>query len=355
MVPERIENFRKVIADKDVDAMLVVNPENRYYLSGFTGSSGALLIGKNEAYLLTDFRYAGQAEQQAPHFKIRLFKDDYYEVISELIKHEGWNNLGIESKHVSCHYHGQLQEKLKIKLVLLEGSTEILRKIKDKSEIEELRRGAKILDLAYKWLLKELRPGKVERDLAVELEIYLLRQGAERPSFSFIVASGERSSMPHGVASEKIMRKGELVTVDFGAVFNKYATDMTRTFALGNVDQRHKEIYDIVKRAQETAAKSVKPGITAWGADKIARDIIEEAGYVKYFGHGLGHGIGLETHEQPSLNPKCEMILEPGMVITIEPGIYIPEWGGVRIEDMVLVTERGAERLTESSRELVII
>ncbi len=355
MIPERIEHFRQVLAGKDVDVMLVVNPENRYYLSGFTGTSGALLISNKKAYLLTDFRYAGQAEQQAPHFKIKLFKDNYYEVISELIKSEGWNSLGIESKHISCHYHDQLKEKLKLKLVMLEESVEILRRIKDKSEIEELRLGAKKLDLAYKWLLEELRPGMVERDLAIELEIFLLRQGAERPSFSFIVASGERGSMPHGVASDKIMQNGELVTIDFGLVFNKYATDMTRTFALGNVDQRQQEIYDIVKRAQKAAAESVKPGITARDADKIARDIIEEVGYGEFFGHGLGHGVGLETHEQPSLNRKSEMILEPGMVITIEPGIYIPGWGGVRIEDMVLVTESGAERLTESSRELVII
>ncbi|MFU8795378.1 MAG: M24 family metallopeptidase [Dethiobacteria bacterium] len=355
MIPERIERLRAIIAEHNLDAMLIVNPENRYYLSGFTGTSGALLINLNKAYLLTDFRYAVQAKEQAADYEIILFRDHYYEAINDLISSEGWEKIGIESRHLSCHNLDILKEKLPAQLIQVEESVEKLRRVKSTDEIEQLREGAKKLDLAYKWLLEEIKPGRIERELAVELEIFLLRQGAERTSFTFIVASGLRGSMPHGVASEKAIGQGELVTIDFGSVFNKYATDMTRTVAIGAVDERLKEIYDIVRHAQEKGFQSIKPGITAKDADSAARVIIEEAGYGEFFGHGLGHGIGLETHEQPALNKKNEAVLEPGMVITVEPGIYIPDFGGVRIEDMVLVTETGAERLTESTRELIII
>jgi Xaa-Pro aminopeptidase len=355
LIELRLSDFRAMLPEFGVDALMISSPENRFYLSGFTGTAGTLLIGQEEAVLLTDFRYTGQAEQQSPLYKVRRYKDDYHQVLAELIKKAGWSKIGYESKKTSCHDYARLNEKVPVEFVPLEETAEKLRMKKSCEEQEIMLRGAEKLDLAFKWLLEFIKPGMSERELAAEIEIFLLRQGSERPSFSYIVASGERGAMPHGVASEKLMREGELITIDFGAVFEGYATDMTRTVALKNVDQRQKEIYDIVYKAQCEAVTAIKPGLTGRDIDRIARDIITEKGYGEQFGHGLGHSIGLETHESPSLSPKNDTTLQPGMVVTVEPGIYIPEWGGVRIEDMVLVTESGAVRLTQSPRELFII
>ncbi len=355
MIEDRLSGVRAMISELGVDALLVTSTENRLYLSGFTGTTGTLLIGQEKAVLFTDFRYTGQAELQAPLYIVKRYKDDYYQVLAELIKEAGWSKIGYESKNMSCFDYSRLDKKVSVQFIPLEETAERLRMKKSCEEQEIMRRGAKQLDLAFSWLLEVIKPGMSERELAVELEIFLLRQGSERPSFSYIVASGERGAMPHGVASAKLLCEGELVTIDFGAVFEGYATDMTRTVALKKVDQRQKDIYDIVYRAQCEAVAAVKPGLTGKDIDSVARDIITEAGYGEQFGHGLGHSIGLETHEPPALNPKNNTTLQPGMVVTVEPGIYIPGWGGVRIEDMVLVTESGAERLTQSSRELIII
>jgi Xaa-Pro aminopeptidase len=352
---ERLSGVRAMLPDLGVDALLVTSPDNRFYLSGFTGTAGTLLIGQEKAVLFTDFRYTGQAELQAPLYSIRRYKDDYHQVLSELIKEAGWSKIGYESKNMSCFDFSRLDKKISVQFIPLEETAEKLRMIKSCEEQEIMRQGAGKIDLAFSWLLEVIKPGMSERELAVELEIFLLRQGSQRPSFDFIVASGERGALPHGVASEKLMGEGELVTIDFGAFFNGYATDMTRTVALKKIDQRQKDIYDIVYRAQCETVAAVKPGLTGKELDSIARDIITEAGFGEQFGHGLGHSIGLETHEPPALNPKNNTTLQPGMVVTVEPGIYIPGWGGVRIEDMVLVTESGAVRLTQSHRELIII
>ena len=355
MTEERLRAVRAMLSEFGVDALLVTSSENRFYLSGFTGTAGTLLIGQKKAVLLTDFRYTGQAELQAPLFCVRRYKDDYHQVLAELIKEAGWSKIGYESKNLSCFDYSRFEEKISVQFIPLEETAEKLRMEKSCQEQEIMRRGAEKLDLAFSWLLEVIKPGMSERELAVELEIFLLRQGSERPSFSYIVASGERGSMPHGVASAKPMCEGEMVTIDFGAFFEGYATDMTRTVALKKVDQRQKDIYDIVYRAQCEAVAAVKPGLTGKDIDSVARGIITEAGYGEQFGHGLGHSIGLETHEPPALNPKNNTTLQPGMVVTVEPGIYIPGWGGIRIEDMVLVTESGAVRLTQSPRELIII
>lgn len=355
MIEDRLRGVRAILSESGVDALLVTSPENRFYLSGFSGTAGTLLIGQKKAILLTDFRYTGQADMQAPLYSVRRYKDDYHQVLTELIKEAGWSRIGYESKKMSCFDYSRLDEKISVQFIPLEETAEKLRMKKSCEEQEIMRRGAEKLDLAFSWLLEVIKPGMSERELAVELEIFLLRQGSERPSFNYIVASGERGAMPHGVASAKLLSEGELVTIDFGAVFEGYATDMTRTVALKKVDQHQKDIYDIVYRAQCEAVVAVKPGLTGKDIDSVARDIITEAGYGEQFGHGLGHSIGLETHEPPALNPKNNTTLQPGMVVTVEPGIYIPGWGGVRIEDMVLVTESGAVRLTQSPRELIII
>ncbi len=355
IMSERLTEFRKALAEKSIDAMLITDPVNRLYLSGFEGSSGVLLIGRDEAFLVTDFRYLEQAAAQAGHFSVRRWQDDLYKNLVPIINEAGWKKIGFEAKNVIFSAYQEMQEKLPVELIPVEDAVEKKRMRKSEAEIEALRSGARVLDRAYEFILSFIKPGLPEKQLALELEIFLLRQGAQERSFQFIVASGERGAMPHGTASNRLMREGELVTIDYGAVFNSYATDMTRTLALGRIDQKQRDLYNLVLEAQQEAVKAVKPGMKASELDAVARNIIDQAGYANYFGHGLGHGIGLETHEQPVLNPRSVTVLEPGMTVTIEPGIYIKGWCGIRIEDMVAVTENGGEVLTKSPRDLTVI
>jgi len=350
-----LSEFRKVLKEKNIDAMLITSPVSRRYLSRFEGSSGVLLIGREDAFLVTDFRYLEQAADQAKGFSVRRWQDDLYKNLVPIINEAGWKKLGFEAKNVVYSTYNEMKEKLPVDLVPVENAVENQRMRKSEEEIVALREGARILDRAFDFILSTIKPGQEERELALELEIYLLRQGAEERSFQFIVASGERGAMPHGAASNRQMREGDLVTIDYGAVFNGYATDMTRTLVLGKPDQLQQDIYNLVLEAQQEAVRAVEPGMKASDLDAVARNIIDRAGYANYFGHGLGHGIGLETHEQPVLNPRSSTILEPGMTVTIEPGIYIQGRCGVRIEDMVGVTGSGVEVLTNSPRELTVI
>lgn len=352
---QRLEKMQEKLRRMELEALLVTHPANRQYLSGFDGTSGVLLIGHEEAFLITDFRYTEQAEKQAPHFEICAWREELPKSLAPLLEATGWERVAFEGKHLTYAAYRELAEALPVELVSRENLVEELRVIKSADEVEILRRGAACTDEAFSHILKFIAPGRTEREISLELEFYLRRLGAEGTSFRFIVASGERGAMPHGVASSKQLAAGELVTMDFGAVFDSYVTDMTRTVVLGNPDGRQREIYEVVRMAQRKALDGIRPGMTAREADALAREAIKEAGFGEYFGHGLGHGVGLETHEQPVLSPRGETVLAPGMVVTVEPGIYIPGWGGVRIEDMVLITADGAETLTGSTRELIVI
>lgn len=352
---ERLQRLQKLMTEKSLEAILITHPVNRQYLSGFDGSNGALLVGEKEAFLFTDFRYLEQAEKQAPHCELRPWKAGLGEALKPVIEAAGWSSLAFEEEQVTYGLYRRLQDTLPLELTPEKGLVEELRAVKSSAEIESLREGAAVMDRAFDYLLELARPGMTEREVAVELEFFLRRQGSTGTRFSYIVASGERGSLPHGIASGKRLNAGELVTVDFTGTFGGYATDMTRTFALGEPGPRAREIYEIVRCAQEEARERLEPGMSGIEADALARNIIDEAGYGEYFGHGLGHGLGLEVHERPTLSPRSDDILAPGMVVTAEPGIYIPRWGGVRIEDMVLITSGGAESLTRCSRELMII
>ncbi len=351
----RLTPLRQSPAQKKFDAFLITNPVSRRYLSGFDGTSGALLIGGEEAFLLTDFRYTEQAAAQAPQFAVRNRLDDLHKSLAELIEEAGWSRIGFESKHIDYATYREMKEKLPAKLIACKDVVEKQRMIKSPAELDILRRGAELLDRGFNYICDTIRPGMSEAELALDLEFYLRREGAQGASFRYIVASGKRGAMPHGVASDKILEEGDPVTIDFGAVYEGYATDMTRTICLGRADERLREIYAVVGRAQEKGVAAVCPGQRGSEVDAVARRIIEEAGYGEHFGHGLGHGIGLETHELPVLNKLSATVLKPGMVVTVEPGIYIPGWGGVRIEDMVVVTAGGVERLTHSPRQLLEI
>lgn len=351
----RLELFRNELKDHNLDAMLITTPINRFYLSGFDGTAGVLLIGFEQAFLVTDFRYIDQASAQAKAFTVHRWQNDLYKSLAPLIDIAGWEKIGFEAKNVVVSSYEELKKSLPCELVALDSAVEKLRLKKTVAEIDKMQQGARVLDQGFEFICNIIKPGMREKDLALELEIYLLRQGATEMAFRFIVASGERGAMPHGTASDRVMEKGDLVTIDYGAVFDGYSTDMTRTVALGWADEKQKEIYDLVLRGQEQARQAVKPGMQASELDAVARNSFDQAGYADYFGHGLGHGIGLETHEEPVLNSRSRTILEEGMVITVEPGIYINGWGGIRIEDMVQVTGSGGKSLTTSPRELIVV
>ncbi|MDY6826642.1 MAG: Xaa-Pro peptidase family protein [Bacillota bacterium] len=355
MDENRPEKLRPLLRQHDVDAVIISNSANLRYISGFDGTTAILLIGAKDACLITDFRYTEQAAAQAVGFTIHRQEGDLYRTMADLIEEKGWRRVAFEAKHVTYAEHREMTEKLPADLVPIDESAESLRMIKSETELALLRKGAAITAEAFDHICSIIKPGLSERELGLDLEMYLKHQGAEEKSFTFIVASGERGAMPHGTASARIMKNGELVTIDYGAVFDGYATDMTRTVALGEPGKKNREIYAVVHEAQRTAAEAVRPGIVAKEVDGIARRIIEKAGYGQYFGHGLGHGVGLETHEQPVLSPRSDTVLKPGMIVTVEPGIYIGGFGGVRIEDMLAVTANGAEVLTGAPLDLVII
>jgi Xaa-Pro aminopeptidase len=351
----RVEALRKQLAANNISALLVTNPHNRQYLSGFTGSAGYVLVTENESLFFTDFRYIEQAAEQAPHF--RVIKQDPKPILSVKAELErmGIQRLGVEQNHLVHSVFLAFEKDLSpIELVGTEGLVEGLRAKKDNNEIEIMREAARMADEAYKHILTFVRPGLTEREVATELEFYLRKQGAKQSSFDIIVASGVRSALPHGVASDKTIAKGEFVTLDFGAYYKGYCSDLTRTFIVGPASERHREIYGIVQQAQLKGLE-LRKGMTGREADALTRDLITSHGYGENFGHSTGHGLGMEVHESPSLAPRSEMVLEPGHVVTIEPGIYIPGFGGVRIEDDVVIREDGIDILTQSTKELIIL
>ncbi|AEG61307.1 aminopeptidase P family protein [Desulforamulus ruminis] len=352
---QTLASLRQRMAEKEIPYLLVSKPENRYYLSGFTGSTGVLLIGLATADFLTDFRYTGQAQQQCPHYRIVKAEGPLLAAAAELIiKYQG-QKLYIEENHLTVKQFQELQEKLPG--VKLESSRELieeLRMVKNPGEMEPLRQAMAIGDQALAHILKYVKPGVSEWDLALELEFYMRRQGASGVAFETIMASGPRSALPHGVASQRILQAGDLLTMDFGCVYQGYHSDMTRTVVLGTPDEKQKEIYQIVLEAQRAGLAAVKQGVKAREVDEAARRVIVAKGYGEFFGHSTGHGVGLAIHEKPRLAATDETILEPGMVVTVEPGIYLPGWGGVRIEDSVLVTPEGCEILTSAPKDQLL-
>lgn len=349
---KNIYKIRLLLKEKSLDGILLYKPENRRYVSGFTGSTGYVLITETDAKFITDFRYIEQATVQCDGFEIIETgnKKTIVDVLNELTLFK----LGVEEDYMTYGQFIELTNKLMgTKLVPLEGAILKLRSVKTSDEIKNIKKAANIADRAFEHILKFIKPGLTELDIALELEFFMKKKGASKLSFEPIVASGKRSSLPHGIASDKIIETGDMITLDFGCVYNGYCSDMTRTIVLGRADDKQKEIYNIVLEAQKTSLKAVKPGITGAELDVIARNIINDNGYGQYFGHGLGHGVGLEVHELPRINACGNVPMEPGMVITIEPGIYIPNFGGVRIEDLVLVTDKGHEVLSKSTKDLI--
>ena len=352
---ERVNKLQAQLEENEIDALLVTKRENIRYLSGFTGSSGVIVITSNSASFITDFRYTEQANDQVKGYDIIELDTSLIKSVADVVSRESIKRLGIEQDAMTVGQYRAYEKEVDAQLIETSGIVEKLRLIKDESEIKIMKEAAAIADAAYTHIQTFIRPGRTEREVANELEMFMRSKGADSSSFDIIVASGLRSALPHGVASDKVIQTGELVTLDFGAYYKGYCSDITRTLAIGPVSDELRQIYDTVLRAQLAGVEGIRAGITGIEADALTRDIIKEAGYGEYFGHSTGHGLGMEVHEAPGLSFRSDTVLEPGMVVTIEPGIYINGVGGCRIEDDVVITEDGCYLLTQSPKELITI
>lgn len=356
MGPLRLTRLREVMENNGLESLLITGPVNRRYMTGFTGSSGYVFVTCNRAMLLTDFRYMTQALEQAPHFEIIEYKPKMINTLQHILSKNGIRRLGIEQAHISLATYLTYQSKLEgIELIPVSGIVEDLRIIKDKEELTIIHGAAELVDRTFSHIVPFIKPGVSERHLALELELFMRKQGATSIPFDTIVASGERSALPHGVASDRIIQSNEFITLDFGALYNGYCADMTRTVFVGKPTDKHYEVYHIVLEAQLHALTHIRPGMMACEADALARGIIQGYGYGDQFGHSTGHGLGMEVHEYPTLAPSSDTVLMAGMAVTVEPGIYIPGFGGVRIEDDIIITEDGIEILTQSMKQLLVL
>lgn len=357
----RIRRLRDFMANNGLGGFLVSKPENRRYFSGFTGSAGVLLITENQTKLLTDFRYMEQAAEQAgDQYDIIRYggspDNNMYKMVSELIAQYKPGKVGFESDFITFQVYSSLQKDVAgclFEPAQLDG----LRIVKDEEELGLIRKAVNISDQAFTHVLSVIKPGISEYDVALELEYKMRQLGAEKAAFDTIVASGLRGALPHATPlPDKLLTEGEFITMDFGAVYQGYHSDITRTVVLGCADERQKELYGLVLDAQIAGVAGVASGKVCRDVDKIARKMISDAGYGEFFGHGLGHGVGLAIHEEPRLTVSNEvMVLKENMVVTVEPGIYLPGWGGLRIEDTVVVCAEGSEILTASSKQLIEI
>jgi len=352
---EKLAKIRGKMAGEGVDAFLITTYLNWRYLTGFKGDAGQILVTENSSYVFTDSRYTEQAESEAPDFKVVQTSLDS-DLLKETLKKEGVRSLAFEKDQVTYANYERMTERFEgVTLKGISGWVEDLRMRKTPEEIALIAKAQEIADEAFSLVTRSVRVGATERELAMELEFTMKRLGAESLAFPLIVVSGARSSLPHGQPTDNKVSPGDFLTFDFGARYEGYCSDETRTFVIGHLDKRHEEIYKIVLEAQLAGLEAAKPGVPGKAVDAAARKVIENAGYGEYFGHGTGHGVGLAVHEGPSAGKKGETILEPGMVITVEPGIYIPGFGGCRIEDLVVITENGKEILSGSPKELTVI
>ena len=351
----RFERLFEMLPD-NVESVLVTSDVNRRYFTGMKSSAGTVLAFRNKAYLLIDFRYIEKARETVKTAEVLETKELYKE-ISALLRQEGVKNLAIESMDVTVSRLNLMKKHLKcvdiIETDTLSNTINKLRAVKDDEELEYIRKAQEIAESAFEDILCFIKEGVTEREIALELDRLMLEKGAEGISFDTIVLAGENTSMPHGVPSDKKVKKGEFVLMDFGAVYNGYHSDMTRTVCVGEPDAKMTEIYNIVLTAQEKAIAAAKAGVTGSELDAVARRHICDAGYGEYFGHSLGHGVGLEIHEQPNAAPRYDKKLEKGAVVTIEPGIYIAGKFGVRIEDFVILTENGCINLTKCAKNII--
>ena len=341
---------------ENCDAVLITSPHNLQYFSGFAGGEGFCLLSHSSKTIFVDSRYTVEAVSECKGFEVVEFSGgNLFELITAQLNKISAKVIAYEDLCLTVATFNQMKDKLDgISFVPLGDKADIIRSIKTDEEIALLRKAERIGDMAFKQVLPMIKLGMTENDLAAELEYQMRKSGASGTSFDTIAVSGKKTAMPHGRPDEKKLEYGDFVTMDFGCIYKGYCSDMTRTVVMGEASSKQIEVYNTVLAAQLEGLKTIKAGVVAKDADYAARRIIEDAGYGSYFGHSLGHGVGLMIHEQPNLSPRSETVLVPNMIVTCEPGIYIQDFGGVRIEDMVAVKENGCENLTSSTKELII-
>lgn len=356
---EHFEKIRAALAENGLDGVLLTEEHNRFYACGFasTGSDGAALITKSGNYYFTDNRYTVAAEREVKNAAIAITAPGrgYVELINEVIEAEGLQTLGFDDAAMTVADFRRYEEKLHCRLVGASDMMLRLRTVKDEEEIRRLISAQRISEKALEEVLRFIRPGVTEKEIAARLQYLMLLHGAEKMSFDPIVVSGENGAMPHGVPSDKPVQDGEFVTMDFGCVSGGYCSDMTRTVAVGHVTEEMRQVYETVLKAQKTAIAATAAGRTGREIDGIARKIIEDAGYGEYFGHSYGHGVGVEIHEAPAVSFRSDAPLPAGCATSAEPGIYLPGKFGVRIEDVVIVREGGCEDIALAPKELIIL
>jgi Xaa-Pro aminopeptidase len=353
-------NLEKLInaLPENQDGAFICSTENRLYFTGFASSAGYLLATKRGSVFLTDSRYIEAARNKIKScdvVELKSMKEQLPGICAQL----GCRSLYVEAQRMTLHAFRNLEEILNGIGMNADNTLDniicSIRSIKSGFEIKRIKTAQAIAERAFEHILKFIIPGVSEREIALELDYFMLREGAHGLSFETIAVSGENSSMPHGTASQRKIKNGDFITMDFGAVFDGYHSDMTRTVAVGDVSRKHREVYNTVLNAQKAALEAIKEGVACAAADAAARDIITAAGYGEYFRHSTGHGVGVEIHEEPSLSPTRQEVLRAGNIVTVEPGIYLPGEFGVRIEDMVAVTKDGCENLTSCPKELIIV
>ncbi len=351
----RIDEIKKNLVKENLDGLIVTHADFIRYLTGFTGSAGILVITAKTADFITDFRYKDQASKQVKGAKVLIHTGDYIAALKDSPKLNKQNmRLGFSGSFITVAELNNLKSNFpKALFVDADTLTNELGWVKDKDELASITKAVEISDLAFERILNMVAPGIRESELGAELEYQMRMLGSERPAFETIIASGYRSALPHGLASKKKIKKGEFITFDFGATYNGYVSDMTRTIVVGKATTRQKKIYNLVLKSQKAGIRKIKAGVSGKAVDNTCRKIITNAGYGKNFGHGTGHGIGFFVHVGPRLSGLSEDKLKAGNVVTVEPGIYISGWGGVRIEDDVVVTKNGGKVLNISPKNLL--
>lgn len=352
-IPEqrRVARLRSVMETDGIGSLLVTQRENIRYLTGFTGSAGIALVTPDKLALVTDFRYKLQAHKEVRGASIVIQKTDWATTLRDTVKRYGAGGLWFDESSLTIDRIKKLRS-MGLRLSGAKDPVAKLRVIKDSRELLNIRKAIRRAEESFIELRNRIRPGVTERELALRLEFLMRGKGSRRVAFDIIVASGKNAAMPHASVSNRRIRGGDLVTIDFGAEAEGYVCDITRTICVGSPSPRQRAIHDLVRNAQQAAIELVRPGSQCREVDAAARGLIAKAGHGSQFGHATGHGVGLMVHESPSLSHLSKETIEQGMVFTVEPGVYIPGWGGVRIEDMVLVTESGSKRLTSLPREL---
>lgn len=351
----RLKRVHSAMKEKNLDGLWISKKENQGYVTGFPSPDVFVLLTESENYLITDFRYIETAKKQCGSLFCVIMTDQNHS-IWDAVKKSGVKRLGIEENVLTVKEMRLLQEALpQSALVGAGGLIEDIRIIKEEGELKSMEKAMDLTDRCFSHMLQILHAGMTEKEAALEIEWFLKKNGAEALSFPTICVSGKRTSLPHGVPSDKVIETGDLVTMDFGCIVEGYCSDMTRTVAIGRATDEQREVYDVVLKAQKNALEHLKAGLSWEQGDRLARDIIEQAGYGRYFGHGTGHGVGLEIHEAPTMSPKGRGVFRENMTVTVEPGIYLPEKFGVRIEDLAILTTSGIINKVRSDKEFIIL